>query len=217
MDDGTVLNPDWPRDRPEWSAFENHVRRLLGVTRVVLLHTRDRAVADSSEFIEPLRHAAGVFLWPGNAGRYRTAYLETRVQSELANLVRRGGVIFGSSAGSIILGSFTVRGRPDKPLLMPAGQTAGFGFLKGVAINPHLSEAKRESELVNVLDAHPELLGIGIDEPAALPVRNGVFEVIGSGRVAIYDNISRNGTWYYWLNVGDRFDLATKSKLPGSR
>ena len=33
----------------------------------------------------------------------------------LLALLDRGGVIFGSSAGAIIQGSFVVRGRPDKP------------------------------------------------------------------------------------------------------
>jgi cyanophycinase len=82
-----------------------------------------------------------------------------------------------------------------------------------VAINPHLTSAKRDAELVNVVDAHPEILGIGIDDDAALLVRKNVFEVIGTGRVAIYDNVRRNGSWYYWLKPGDRFDLSTWTKL----
>ena len=61
----------------------------------------------------------------------------------------------GTSAGAIIQGSFLVRGRPDKPLLMAPGRTTGFGFLKNVAINPHLTSAKRDAELINVADAHP--------------------------------------------------------------
>src|SRR5436309_2333836 len=83
-------------------------------------------------------------------------------------------------AGGIIQGSFIVRGRPDKPLLMAKGHTRGFGFLKGVVVDPHLTEQKRESELVNVMDAHPELLGIGMDENAAIVVRGDGFKVEGS-------------------------------------
>jgi cyanophycinase len=117
-------------------------------------------------------------------------------------------VVFGSSAGAIIQGSYTVRGRPDKPLLMAPGHEQGFGFLKSVAVNPHLTSAKRDNELINVVDAHPEILGIGIDDDAALEVQGNRFEVIGTGRVAIYDNVRREGSWYYWLKPGDRFDLA---------
>jgi cyanophycinase-like exopeptidase len=77
-------------------------------------------------------------------------------------------VIGGNSAGSIIQGSFIVRGRYDKPLLMPTGKTTGFGFLKSVAVNPHIISAKRENELIEVLDAHNELLGIGLDDNSVI-------------------------------------------------
>ena len=128
-------------------------------------------------------------------------------------VLARGGVIFGSSAGAIIQGSFVVRGRPDKPLLMAPGRTTGFGFLSNVAINPHLTSTQRDAELVNVVDAHPDVLGIGIDDDAALLVRQDVFEVIGAGRVAIYDNLRHGGLWYYWLNPGERFDLSKWAKV----
>ena len=57
------------------------------------------------------------------------------------------------------------------------------------------------------------MLGIGIDDDAALLVQQNIFEVIGTGRVAIYDNVRRNGQWYYWLQPSDRFDLSTWTKL----
>jgi cyanophycinase len=212
-DSHVVLNPDWPRDRKEWGQYEEYLKRWFGVDRVHFLHTRDRSVADSPEFVVPLKSATGVYLTPGNSGRYADAYLGTRTQAELKAVLDHGGVIFGSSAGAIIQGSFLVRGRPDKPLLMAPGRTTGFGFLTNVAINPHLTSAKRDAELVNVVDAHPHVLGIGIDDDAALLVRKNTFEVIGTGRVAIYDNVRRDGSWYYWLNPGERFDLATWTKI----
>ena len=209
----TILDPDWPRDRQEWRSYETYLKGWLGVDDVVILHSRDRTEADRVEFTAPLRAATGVYLAPGNSGRYAAAYLDTRTQRELEDLLKRGGIILGSSAGAIIQGSFTVRGRPDKPLLMAPGQTTGFGFLRNVAINPHLTSAMRDAELVNVVDVYPHLLGIGIDDDAALLVQQNSFEVLGTGRVAIYDNVRRNGQWYYWLQPSDRFDLSTWTKL----
>jgi cyanophycinase len=119
----------------------------------------------------------------------------------------------GSSAGSIILGSFIVRGRTDKPLLMARGHTEGFGFLQNVSINPHLTSAKRDNELVNVCEENPSILGLGLDDEVALIVRANKFDVIGKGGVAVYDNLPKQGAWYYWLKPGDSFDLASWKRI----
>lgn len=208
------LNPDWPRDRPEWARFEAEIRRMIPVRKVTILHTRDRRVADSAEFTAPIRGAGGVWLSAGNAGRFAAAYLDTATQRELGALLARGGVIGGASAGAIIQGSYTVRGRPDKPLLMAKGHERGFGFLRNVAINPHLISAKRDNELINVVHAYPHLLGIGLDDGAALAVTGDTFRVIGAGKAAIYDNQRHETGWYYWLHPGDRFDLKLRRKIP---
>jgi hypothetical protein len=55
----TIPNPEWARDRPEWAAYERYLTDWLGGTRIVLLHTRDRRVADSEGFVAPLRSAPG--------------------------------------------------------------------------------------------------------------------------------------------------------------
>jgi cyanophycinase len=192
-------------------AFEEELAKMFGVKNITVLHTRNRKTANSETFVAPLKRANGVWLSSGNAGRLANAYLDTLTQKEIAAVPGRGGVVGGNSAGAIIQGSYTVRGRPDKPLLMAKGHERGFGFLKDVAINPHLTEAKRDTELVNVIDTYPNLLGIGLDEKAALVVQGDVFEVIGEGRVAIYDNKKHEGNWYYWLKPGDRFNLRTRT------
>jgi len=197
------------------SEFERELAKLFGVSHITVLHTRDRKTANSKNFVEPLRKANGVWLSSGNAGRLVAAYRGTLTQRELEAVLNRGGVVGGNSAGAIIQGSYTVRGRPDKPLLMAKGHERGFAFLKNVAINPHLTEQKRDAELVNVIDAYPNLLGIGIDEKAAIVVTDNRFEVIGEGRVAIYDNKKHGGNWYYWLAPGDKFDLRSRTSLAG--
>lgn len=192
--------------------FERELSKMFGVKRITVLHTRSRETANSEDFVESLRKANGVWFSLGNAGRLASVYLDTLGQQEIEALLKRGGVVGGNSAGAIIQGSYIVRGRPDKPLLMARGHERGFGFLQRVAVNPHLAEAKRENELVNVIDAYPELLGIGLDEKAAIVVQGDRVEVIGEGRVAIYDNKKHGGNWYYWLAPGDVFDLRSRTK-----
>jgi cyanophycinase len=135
------------------------------------------------------------------------------VAAELKALIRRGGIVAGESAGAIIQGSYIVRGNPDKPVLMVDGHSTGFGLLENVAINPHLSRAKRENELVSVIDRYPRLLGIGIDDDTGLVVTGEIAEVFGTGRVAIYDNRKHKEGWYYWLKPGDRFSFVTRKPV----
>jgi cyanophycinase len=88
----TVLDPDWPKDRPEWPAYEAWLKSWLGVDNVVILHTRDRAVADSTAFTAPHRNATGAFPGTGNAGRIADAYLGTRTHERTGRRsVVRGG------------------------------------------------------------------------------------------------------------------------------
>ena len=50
--------------------------RKAGATNLTLLHTRDRNVADSEAFVEPLRKARAVFFAGGRQWRLADAYLE---------------------------------------------------------------------------------------------------------------------------------------------
>ena len=197
-----------PANTPEFKA---ELCKMFGIKTITILHTRNRKIANSEDFVKLLRRAQGVWISGGNAGRISQAYLDTLTQRELEAVLARGGVIGGNSAGAIIQGSYTIRGNPNKPVLMAKGSERGFAFLTNVAVNPHLSEAMRQNELVTILDTHPQLLGIGIDEKAAIVVTGDSFQVIGNGRVAIYDNTNHDGNWFYWLDTGQSFNLRTRS------
>jgi cyanophycinase len=186
--------------------------RAAGARNLVLLHTRDRNVADSEQFVEPLRRARGVFLSGGRQWRLADAYLNTRTQRELQGVLDRGGVLAGSSAGATILGSFLVRGDTKGNGLMIGDHQEGFGFLHNVAVDQHLLARNRQFDMLEVIRAHPSLLGIGIDEDTAIVVQQDQFEVIGNSYVAIYDNqrrISPNGRFFF-LAPGDRYNLASR-------
>lgn len=205
--------PDSGEITPGVRALESELAALFRVRRVRVLHTRDPSAAASEQFAEPLMSARAVWIGYGNAGRLADLFLGTPVARELEGVLKRGGVIGGNSAGAIILGSFIVRGRPDKPVLMARGHITGFGFLRNVAINPHLTSANRQGELIAVVDQHPELLGIGLEDTAGLLVVGDTAEVIGSGRAAIYDDARHELLWYYWLQPGERFDLKSRRRL----
>lgn len=181
--------------------------RFHGLISTVL-HTRDTDEANLDSFVDPIRNATGVFIEGGRQPRLAKSYLNTRTHRELENLLDRGGVIAGTSAGATMIGSFLVRnqGAPDYDQTMMVDSNhpqEGFGFIKNVAIDQHISARGRENDLVEVIESHPELLGIGIDEYTAIHVQGDRFKVIGGGGVYIHDGIN---SWYK-LTREDRFNM----------
>ena len=65
---------------------------------------------------------------------------------------------------------------------------------------------------VEVVEAHPELLGIGLDEDTAIIVQGDSFQVLGASYALIYDNQTTTsaGGKFYFLAPGDRYNLATR-------
>lgn len=192
--------------------------REAGARNLTVLHTTDPRVADTDAFIEPLNTAAGVFFFGGRQWRLVDAYGGTKAEAAFRAVLERGGVIGGSSAGATIQGSYLVRGDTAGNTLMMGSHQRGFAYLKDVAVDQHVLRRNRHFDLIEVIEAHPHLLGIGVDENTALVVQGDEAEVIGASYVLVYDNRSTvgDGGRFYFLAPGDRFNLATREAVrPG--
>jgi cyanophycinase len=191
-----------------WTAIQE--LKKAGVERLEILHTRSAAVADLEGFAAPLERATGVWFSGGRQWRLIDVYLNTETHRQLERVLRRGGVIGGNSAGASALASFLLRGGEENVEIIAKERAVGFGFLRNVAVDQHLLARGRENEMFEVLRREPQLLGIGLDEGAAIIVAGDLARVIG-GRVAIYDVtdpltlISLS-----YLNPGDVYDLGAR-------
>jgi cyanophycinase len=206
--------------------------RDAGARNLAVLHTRDRNVANSDEFVKPLRQARGVWFEGGSHWRHADAYLDTKVHRELFALLDRGGVIGGGSAGAHIQSDFMeVSRNPQQEFserkLPGAEWRRGFGLLKNVAIDVHVLARNRQFDLLGVIQSHPDMLGIGLDEDTAIVVQGDTFEVIGRSAALIYDNqrqldhdgpatFRTVGGLFYMLRPGDTYNLKTREPFrPG--
>lgn len=189
--------------------------RNAGAKNVVVLHTLDRKLADTQQFVEPLRKARGVYIGGGDQTLLADTYVHTRTHREMTAILARGGVIAGNSAGAMIIGSFLLRGIRDLPMSSPiviGDRVEGFGFLQDVTILPHVLSMNRQFDLLRVISLHPDLLGLGISENTAIVVIGDKFDVIGRSVIAIYDNtrvVDPDGTFYF-LQAGDSYNLMTR-------
>jgi cyanophycinase len=196
----------------DWGGFEP--LRSVGATNITVLHTRDRAEADSEEFVKPLLQATAVWIPGGRQWRLADAYLDTRTHRELLAVLERGGVIGGTSAGASVIPSYMVRGaREGNHVVIAPGHETGFGFLRNVAVDQHLTARRRERDLLEVIRAYPDLLGIGLDEGTAIVVRGDRADIVGRGKAAFYNTRDSHNRPFYFLDSGDVFDLARRRTI----
>ncbi len=190
--------------------------RGRGLRNVSMLHTHDPAVADTREFVAELERATAVWFIGGRQWNIVDSYAGTRTYDEFHEVLERGGVIGGSSAGATIQGEYLVRGDTrGSQIVMTDEEThqLGFEFLRSVGIDQHINTRNRWDHLIPVIEQKPELLGIGLSEGTAIIVTGDTFEVMGKWMVAVHDNTRAHQPWekpYFVLAPGDVYDMKAR-------
>ena len=177
-----------------------------GARNVTVLPQAKRDEVESDEFLDILASAGGLWFGGGRQWRFMDAYEGTRAESLLHDVLKRGGVIGGSSAGASIQSEYMVRGNPlGNTDMMAAGYERGLGFLPGAAVDQHFTQRRRHADLHSVIARFPQLLGIGIDETTAIVVRGHTAEVMGRHDVYFIDHqpsLFHDGKALYPTRVG---------------
>lgn len=187
-----------------------------GIKNVRMLHTHDPKVADTEAFAAVLRDADAVWFNGGRQWNIVDSYAGTLTYREFHNVLARGGVIGGSSAGATIQGEYLVRGDTSGPSVMMTEEPThqkGFEFLRRTAIDQHINTRNRWDDLIPVMQKFPNLLGIGLSEGTAIVVTGDQFEVIGKWKVAVHDNTRLHQPWekpYFVLSAGDVYDMQAR-------
>jgi cyanophycinase len=189
-----------------------------GFTNTRVLHNTDPQIADSDSIANLIGRAHAIWFEGGRQWRLVDAYGETKAEKAFHDLLARGGVIGGTSAGATIQGSFLVRGDVSGNTIMITANMKhqrGFGFLKNSAIDQHIDARNRWTDLREVIEKHPHLLGIGISESTAIVVQGDRFRVIGPGKVAITttESLHDEESPYLTLVEGDWYDIGTRKVL----
>lgn len=154
--------------------------KKLKPASVVLLHTRDRKVADTDAFVEPLKDATAVWFSGGDQSKITAAYRGTKTEAAFKAVFARGGVLGGTSAGAAIMTDPMIAGGKEKPEI-----AAGFGFLPGFITDQHFTQRNREPRSIVAVTTHPGTIGLGIDEATAVVVKGRTLSVVGEGNATI--------------------------------
>jgi cyanophycinase len=203
--------PDRQRTVESWQR--------MGVKHATFIHTKDRIRANSDQdFLTPLKDATGIWFGGGRQWNLADSYYGTKAHQLMKAVVRRGGVVGGSSAGASIQARYLARATPigNFDIMAPGYERGGLGFISGVAIDQHFSQRGRQKDMTQLVNRYPQLLGIGIDEGTAIIVRKSTAEVVGRGKAHFYDRnlpVFPNQPDFVALPAGSQYDLAARKTI----
>ena len=207
-----IVIPTTAEDGPGDAAY----LKKFGMTNVKVLFALDRKLANDPSFSEVLTKAGGVWFGGGRQWRFVDALEGTLVEKRCHEVLGRGGVIGGSSAGASIQSEYMPRGHPLGNTVMAAeGYERGFGFLPGCAVDQHFFARKRTADMTGLMKDYPQYLGIGIDESTAIVVTGSIAEVMGKSKVGFYDTRKKpeGGIDYEEVKAGEKYDLKKREKV----
>jgi cyanophycinase len=194
-----------------------------------VVHIDERRDALKPEVVEGVKSAGGVFFGGGDQNRISQRLVDTPLLEALRELMARGGVVAGTSAGAACQSDVMFVGEGDETVLRAENivTTRGIGLLPGTIVDSHFVARKRQGRLMSLVLEHPDLLGLGIDEGTAAWVKpDGTLEVLGQGWVLLYDAAharvvrtkdnrqSVSGLVQHVLVDGQRFNLQQRMVLP---
>lgn len=193
--------------------------KRMGVKHATFIHTKDRVQANEDpDFYAPLAEATGIWFGGGRQWNFADSYYGTTTHKLMKDVLKRGGVIGGSSAGASIQARYLARATPIQnfKIMAPGYERGGLGFISGVAIDQHFTQRGRQKDMTQLVNRYPQLLGIGLDEATAIIVRQSVANVVGRGKAHFYDRnlpVYPGKADFVALPAGSLYDLAERREI----
>jgi cyanophycinase len=197
----------------------------------------ERAVRDP-QLIARVAAARGVYFTGGaqerivdtlQAGGHASPLLEA-----IRDLLARGGVVAGTSAGAAVMSHVMFRDATDVLAVMKGrmrdGQEVdrGLGFAAPeLFVDQHFLRRGRLGRMLPLMQARGLELGLGVEENSAVVLRGPSVEVVGDGGALFVDlaqattdprlgAFNLSGARLTYLGDGDRLDLRTRAITPAA-
>lgn len=188
----------------EWTRMTPDGR----IADVRFLTTDRPADADDPDFVRPLRQADAVWFSGGDQEELARLFIRedrpTRFHAEVLDVLRRGGIVGGTSAGAAVMSEIMIAAdvrRDGQPVDAHVGR--GLGLLRNVVAEQHFQGAGRGGRIERftrlLLDNErlrrfagrdgpkpEEMIGIAVEERTALVLRENRVRVFGCGRSHLF-------------------------------
>jgi cyanophycinase len=203
----------------------------MGADQVKVLDIRQPDECDQPEWLEILEACTGIFVTGGDQLRLCSLIGCSQFIDILKRRVKANTLVLaGTSAGAAIMGEKMISGGSsgESPNQLLVDLTDGLGILPELLVDQHFHNRNRMARLMSAIAAHPDKLGIGIDEDTCAAFENDeVFEVLGKGTITILDPGKLSRTNYlqvkedlplslhnltvHVLSKGDRYNYQSRS------
>ena len=167
----------------------------LGV-EVESLPVVDQSSANDPALAERIRQANFIYLSGGKPDYLYRTLVNSLVWPAIQEVLEKGGILAGCSAGAMIMGEFI----PGFPGLKPA-----FGLIPGVVIMPHFDEIPGAMVSALQLLVGEKRTLVGIEANTALVVADESYQIVGSGGVVVWNKREKrrytHGQPVHWNNA----------------
>jgi len=163
----------------------------MGAPQVQILDIRQPKECDEECWLNILGTCTGVFVTGGDQLRLRDLIGGSKFIAAIKQRIGIGNLVMaGTSAGAAIVGEKMISGGSsgESPNQSLVDLTDGLGIFPELLVDQHFHNRNRMARLMSAIAAHPDKLGIGIDEDTCAAFKHdGTFEVLGKGTITIID------------------------------
>mgnify|MGYP001791511268 FL=1 len=198
----------------------------MGTQTIQVLDIRRPHECDQDRWLELLDSCTGVFLSGGDQVRLFEFIQGSTFLTTIKKRLHVGTLVLaGTSAGAAVMGEKMISGGSsgESPNRSLVDLMDGLGIIPELLVDQHFHNRNRMARLMSAIAAHPDKLGIGIDEDTCAAFKgDGTFEVMGKGSITVIDPRELTHTNYrgsgdtsplslhdlrvHVLNQGDHYD-----------
>lgn len=209
----------------------------MGAKELQVLDVRDRDQGNDDYYLKFIEECTGVFITGGDQLRLCGLLAETPLMDRIIQRARAKEItLAGTSAGAAIMGHQMIAGGSsgESPNRALVDMALGLGIIPEVLVDQHFYNRNRLARLLSAITAHPNLIGIGIDEDTcAMFDSDDNIQIMGRGTVTIVDArkitytnqpqvqgnepLSLHNVRLHVLCHGDRYELQHHRPIPSSK
>lgn len=170
-------------ESPDAGKKSEDMWRALGATSITVVSDLRDARARQA-----LTTAAFIWMPGGQQTRLMKELQDADIPPLLRERYRSGAVIGGTSAGAAVMSALMITGEADLESVTPQATKLadGLGLWPEVIVDQHFLKRQRFNRLLSAVLDHPDKIGVGIDEGAAVFVSREGWEVRG-GKALVID------------------------------